>query len=76
MMTIYDYVANYIQSTYKYDKTQGFWARLFYLSPAERVQRLNEVFDTNKFWENTSALSTTQTQVSEQQPEQRYIEQR
>ncbi len=76
MMTIYDYVANYIQSTYKYDKTQGFWARLFYLSPAERVQRLNEIFDTNKFWENTSALSDPQTQVSEQQPKQRYIEQR
>ena len=73
-MTIYDYVANYIQSTYKYEKTQGFWARLFYLSPAERIQRLNEIFDTNKFWESTSALSGTQTQVSEQQPEQRYLE--
>ena len=73
-MTIYDYVANYIQSTYKYEKTQGFWARLFYLSPAERIQRINEIFDTNKFWENTSALSGTQTQMSEQQPVQRYLE--
>lgn len=75
-MTIYDYVANYIQSTYKYEQTQGFWARLFYLSPAERIQRLNEIFDTNKFWESTSTLSGTQTQVSEQQPEQRYLEQK
>ncbi|MDF2155130.1 hypothetical protein [Vibrio sp. CAU 1672] len=75
-MTIYDYIANYIQSTYKYEKNQGFWARLFYLSPAERVQRLNEIFDTNKFWESTSAFTATQTQASEQQPEQKYRKQK
>ncbi|MCG9725157.1 hypothetical protein [Vibrio brasiliensis] len=53
-MTIYDYIANYIQSTYKYEKTEGFWARLFYLTPEQRVQRLNEIFDTDKFWQNTT----------------------
>ena len=52
-MTIYDYIANYIQSTYKYEKTEGFWARLFYMTPEQRVQRLNEIFDTDKFWQNT-----------------------
>lgn len=52
-MTIYDHVAKFIQSTYKYEKNQGFWAKFLYVTPAQRVQRLNEIFDTNKFWENT-----------------------
>lgn len=64
MMTIYGYIANYIQSTYKYEKTQGFLARLFYLAPTERIVRLNEIFDTDQFWENTSPLSATQKPVS------------
>lgn len=56
-MTIHDYVAKFIQSTYKYEKTQGILARLFYMTPAQRVQRLNEIFDTNNFWEDTPAES-------------------
>ena len=76
MMTIYDYVANFIQSTYKYEKTRGFWARLFYMTPAQRVQRLNEIFDTNNFWENTQSDERAHTQMSEQRPDQRCRENR
>lgn len=60
-MGVYDYVANFIQSTYKYEKKQGILARLFYMTPAERVQRLNDVFDTDKFWQNTQIDSQVQT---------------
>ena len=70
-MTIYDYVAKFIQSTYKSEKTQGFWARFLYITPAQRVQRLNEIFDTNKFWENTQAEESVHAHMPEQRPDQR-----
>ncbi len=62
-MTFYDGIANHIQSTYKYEKTQGFWARLLYMSPAQRVQRLNEVFDTDKF---DPDVSNTENRLAKQ----------
>ncbi|MGF1777265.1 hypothetical protein [Vibrio nomapromontoriensis] len=52
-MNTHDYIANFIQLTYKYDKTEGFLARFFYLTPAQRIQRLNSIFDTDDFWEST-----------------------
>lgn len=73
-MTIHDYIANFIQSTYNYEKTQGFWARLFYMTPAQRVQRLNEIFDTKEFWENTQPNKQIYSHVSEQQSDQRCCE--
>ncbi|MGR5499751.1 hypothetical protein ACQKP3_03415 [Vibrio sp. DNB22_10_4] len=49
-MAFFNYVANYFQSTYKYETNDTLLAKLFYLSPAERAERLNELFDTDAFW--------------------------
>ncbi|GAL32022.1 hypothetical protein JCM19240_5453 [Vibrio maritimus] len=49
-MAFFNYVANYFQSTYKYETNDTWLAKLFYLSPAERAARLNELFDTDAFW--------------------------
>ncbi|KJY91462.1 hypothetical protein TW84_08240 [Vibrio neptunius] len=56
-MTLHDYLAHFIQSTYKEEKTTGLWARVFYLTPAQRVHRLNELFQTDQFWQNVEPNS-------------------
>lgn len=65
-MTTYDYIAKFIQSTYQHEKTRGLLARIFYMTPAQRVQRLNEIFDTNKFWEDTQRENRTRMTQREQ----------
>ncbi|GAL17876.1 hypothetical protein JCM19235_6429 [Vibrio maritimus] len=49
-MAFFNYVANYFQSTYKYESRDTLLSRLFYLSPVERAERLNELFETDAFW--------------------------
>ena len=65
-MTTYDYIAKFIHSTYQHEKTRGVLARIFYMTPAQRVQRLNEIFDTNKFWEDTQRENRTRMTHREQ----------
>ena len=61
-MTTYDYIAKFIRSTYPHERTRGLLARIFYMTPAQRVQRLYDIFDTNKFWEDTRESHTRMTQ--------------
>ncbi|GMQ48991.1 hypothetical protein [Vibrio sp. 10N] len=49
-MAFFNYVANYFQSTYKYETKDTLLGKLFYLSPAKRAERLNELFNTEAFW--------------------------
>ncbi|ARC95058.1 hypothetical protein TW78_09465 [Vibrio coralliilyticus] len=56
-MNLHDYLAHFIQSTYKQEKVTGGWARLFYLTPTQRIQRLNELFETDQFWHNVEPNS-------------------
>lgn len=65
-MTTYDYIAKFIHSTYQHERTRGLLARIFYMTPAQRVQRLNEIFDTNKFWEDTQRENRTRMTQREQ----------
>ena len=65
-MTTYDYIAKFIRSTYPHERTRGLLARIFYMTPAQRVQRLNEIFDTNKFWEDTQRENRTRMTQREQ----------
>lgn len=41
------------QSIIPLRKKTGWLAQCFYLTPAQRIERLNEIYATDKFWENT-----------------------
>lgn len=62
-MTFFNFVANYFQATYKYEDNDSLLGRLFYVSPVERAERLNELFSTDAFW-GLSSFAQTQKQDS------------
>ena len=47
-MTFYNDIKKLISSA-KENKPTTFFARILYITPAQRLQRLNEVFDTDEF---------------------------
>jgi|GEM_PF-2383415 len=49
-MSFLTYIAKFSQSSYKHEKKEGVLARLFYLSPAQRMKRLNELFGDDERW--------------------------
>lgn len=52
-MKICNHFAEILNRSYRYDKKTGWLAQCFYLTPAQRIERLNEIYATDKFWENT-----------------------
>lgn len=69
-MTFFNFVANYFQATYKYEDNNSLLGKLFYVSPAERAERLNELFGTDAFW-GISTYSEQHKDPITEKPEQR-----
>ena len=53
MMKICHHFAEILNRSHRYEKKTGWLAQCFYLTPAQRIERLNEIYATDKFWENT-----------------------
>ena len=60
-MRICNHFAEILNRSYHYEPKTGWLTRCFYLTPAQRIERLNEIYATNKFWENTSEENRPQT---------------
>ncbi|WP_045413726.1 cupredoxin domain-containing protein [Vibrio owensii] len=71
-MSAFRYIVNFIQTSHNHEMTHGLLAKMFYLTPAERIQRLDEVFDTAQFSEEAlSLVSDNGSAHPEAQKEQR-----
>ncbi|HDM8227469.1 TPA: hypothetical protein P0E37_001927 [Vibrio campbellii] len=71
-MSVFRYIVNFIQTSHNYEMKRGLLAKMFYLTPAERIQRLDEVFDTTQFSEEAlSLVSDNGSAHPEAQKEQR-----
>ena len=71
-MSAFRYIVNFIQTSHNDEMKRGLLAKMFYLTPAERIQRLDEVFDTTQFSEEAlSLVSDNGSTHPEAQKEQR-----
>ncbi|PSV26340.1 MULTISPECIES: hypothetical protein [unclassified Photobacterium] len=48
-MKFYNQIKEIINSSKRHDKKTGWLARLIYISPAQRLERLNTIFGSDQF---------------------------